>query len=80
MSLGSVPTFRNNFAKHLTDNTPNRDGEVTTVYDLGIKWEKSLAENIRILFYPDISGRGGVLRDVIRTVGFALLVGFIVWA
>jgi hypothetical protein len=36
-------------------------------------------ENIRVLFYPDISGRGGYLRDFLRVIGFIVLVAMLIW-
>ncbi|MDO4713336.1 MAG: hypothetical protein Q4B28_01430 [bacterium] len=46
----------------------------------GISKDKSLKENIRLLFFPQKKGDkpGGILRDVLRYVGYVLVFIFLV--
>lgn len=53
--------------------------EIQTLRNLWFDKKKSLMENVRMFFYPDITGRGWFLRDFLRVVGFIVLVVMIVW-
>lgn len=83
-----APSFDNNFAKYLTDTTPDEYGRVETVFKICIDRELSLMENVRNLFYPwqvisDIdctSSKWWQLRDVINVLSMAILFLFIVLA
>jgi len=81
----AVPSFDDNFASYLTDDTPDQYGRKETVFDLCIDKNLSLMDNVRRLFYPNIatpecaSSRGGLLWDVLRIVGFAVLFIFLVF-
>jgi len=85
-----VPSFDESFANYLTDQT-NVDARYgkESVFNLCIDRNKSLMTNIRILLYPSStnitnsecpSNRGGIIRDVIRIVGFVVLFLYIVFA
>lgn len=86
--VGVPPSYDDDFANYLTTGTPDEYGRVETVYDLWIKRDKSLMENVRCLFYPnayavvwcDEASAGGKLWDLIRYVGFWILFLFIVIA
>jgi hypothetical protein len=36
-------------------------------------------DNIKNIFYPDISGQGGRLWDIIKIIGLIVFVGMFVW-
>ncbi|MFZ2151415.1 MAG: hypothetical protein WAZ12_01000 [Candidatus Absconditicoccaceae bacterium] len=81
-----APSFNDNFANYLTDNTPDEYGRVETVFNLPIDKNKTLMENVRCLLYPnpsmypgcDTASAGGFLWDVIRYAGFIILFAYIV--
>lgn len=52
VSYAAAPSFQDNFADYLTDDTPDKYGRVETVFDLGIDRNISLMDNIKRLFYP----------------------------
>lgn len=82
------PSFEQNFAKHLTDTTPDAEGRVETVFNICIDRNKTLAENIRLMFYPNTyavqdacgSSRGWLIWDVIRIIGFWLIFLYLIYA
>lgn len=88
----AVPSFDNNFANYLTDDTPDQYGRVETVFSFSncIDRNQSITQNIRNLFYPSNAPAGNwavcsittwwLLWDVIRVISFALLFLFIVIA
>lgn len=90
VSMAIAPSFDRNFAKYLTDKTPDEYGRVETVFSICIDRNKTLMENIKNLFYPNqlmkqvsgcgIQSPGGQLRDVIRVLGFAILLLFLIVA
>ena len=51
----NTPTFSHDFANYLTDSTPDRYGRVETVFNICIDREISLMENIKRLFYPNLT-------------------------
>lgn len=84
-----APSFDNNFAKYLTDSTPDQYGRVETVFNLCIDRSKSLMENIRNLFYPNPLVRsicggqtsaGGQLRELVRVVWLGIMFVFVILA
>lgn len=85
-AIGVAPSYKSNFTDYLTSWEPDREWRVETVYDLGINSDKSLRDNIRCLFYPNASSvhgcdavsAGWKIWDVMRYVGFAILVIFLV--
>lgn len=87
ISLAQVaPSFQNNFANYLTNETPDEFGRVETVFSLCIDRNATLADNIRRLFFPNpitytgacAASAGGELRDVIRVLWFGVLFIFLV--
>lgn len=86
----AVPSFDDNFADFLVDDTPDEYGRKESVFNLCISRERTLMQNVRMLFYPNfinvnyddecMSSSGGLIRDVIRIVGFAVMFVFIVFA
>jgi len=48
-----APSFNNNFAKYLTDTTPDQYGRVETVFSICIDRNLTLMQNIENLFYPN---------------------------
>lgn len=53
VSFATSPSFDDNFAQYLTDDTPDSYGRVETVFSLCIDKDISLMANIRNLFYPN---------------------------
>jgi len=49
----AAPSFDKNFAKYLTDETPDQYGRVETVFSICIDKDKTIKENIRNLFFPN---------------------------
>jgi len=47
-----APSFTQNFGRYLTSNTPDEFGRVENVFNLCIRRDLSLRENIIRLFYP----------------------------
>lgn len=85
-----APSFDNNFANYLTDDTPDQYGRVETVFSFSncIDRNQSIMENVRNLFYPSTLKSenqcslttGGLLWDMLRVITFALIFVFIVVA
>lgn len=85
-----APSFDTNFANYLTDKTPDQYGRVETVFSFSncIDRNQTIMENIRNLFYPSTYKMnnqcslttGGLLRDMLRVITFALIFVFIVVA
>lgn len=85
-----APTFENNFARYLTDQTPDEFGRVETVFKICIRKDISLMDNIRYLFYPNplippstdpncaVSSKWWMLRDIIRVLWGAILFIFLI--
>lgn len=77
-----APSYEDNFSKYLTQEMPDSQWRIETVYDLWIDSSKSLKDNIRCLFYPnsylvpwcESSSAGGEVRDVARYIWFGILV------
>lgn len=51
-SFAAAPTFDDNFAKYLTDDTPDAYGRVETVFSLCVDRDLTLLQNVQNLFYP----------------------------
>lgn len=81
-----APSFNDNFANYMTDNTPDEYWRVETVFNLPIDKNKTLMENVRCLLYPnpsiytgcDTASAWWFFWDVIRYAWFALIFGYIV--
>ncbi len=84
----AAPSFDKNFAKYLTDSTPDEYGRVETVFSICVDKDKTIKENIRNLFFPNqiapsgncSSTAGWQLRDVVRSLWFVVLFIFLVLA
>ncbi len=85
-TLAAAPSFDNNFAKYLTDATPDAYGRVETVFTLCVDRNLTLMENIKNLFYPSTianstcGGQWGQLWGVIRVLAFVIMVVFLILA
>ena len=51
-SFAAAPSFDTNFAKYLTDATPDAYGRVETVFSLCIDRKLTLMQNVQNLFFP----------------------------
>jgi len=89
-SFAAAPTFDGNFAKYMTDKTPDQYWRVETVFDFStcIQRDKSIEENIRNLFYPSTTkwtpecsvATGGLLWDAVKLITSGLIFLFVVIA
>lgn len=89
-TFAAAPTFDGNFAKYMTDKTPDQYWRVETVFDFSacIQRDKSIEENIRNLFYPSTTkwtpgcsvATGGLLWDAVKLITFGLIFLFVVIA
>ena len=52
-TFATSPSFHDNFASYLTDDTPDKYGRVETVFSLCIDKNLSLMDNVKNLFYPN---------------------------
>lgn len=82
-----APSFENNFARFLTDETPDEFGRVETVFSICVDRNLTLKQNIQNLFYPNpinpsmcSSSRGWFFWDIMRRLWVALLFIFFVVA
>jgi len=87
-----APSFDQNFGRYLTSNTPDEFGRVENVFNLCIRRDLSLRENIIRLFYPSrlpptfdadegcAAARWGVFWDIFRRLWVALLFIFFIFA
>lgn len=90
MSFASAaaPSFDKNFAKYMTDETPDQYWRVETIFSICVDKDKTIKENIRNLFFPnqvsptDNCGASAwwQLRDVVKALWFILLFIFLVMA
>jgi len=87
LTYAAVPSFNNDFAKYLTDATPDKYGRVETVFSICIDRDISLMDNVKNLFYPSqiaptswcsAGSQGGQLWILIRALGFIVLFVFLV--
>ena len=85
----NAPSFNDNFAKYMTDKTPDKYWRVETVFSICIDKNVSLMENIKRLFYPsniNVSGcewttsNGWLIRDVLKVLWFIALFIYIIFA
>lgn len=74
------PSFEEQFVKPLSETTQQKYGN-ETLRDRSTLWldkNKSIQENIKTLFYPDV-GQGGTLRDIMKIIGLIVFVLALVW-
>lgn len=84
----AAPSFDKNFAKYLTDETPDQYWRVETIFSICVDKDKTIKENIRNLFFPNQvsptdncwATAWGQLRDVVKALWFILLFVFLVMA
>jgi hypothetical protein len=53
-AFAAAPSFDDNFAKYLTDTTPDMYGRVETVFTICVDRNLTLMDNVKNLFYPGI--------------------------
>jgi len=88
VSYAAAPSFQDNFADYLTDDTPDRYGRVETVFSICIDRNLTLMQNIRNLFYPNSVAvspecwwdQWWQLRVLVRAIAFIILFIFLVVA
>lgn len=69
--------FYSEFAKPLLNKGPKGDEKA---YDLEVKDDARLLDNLKKLFYPDSAAWGGALRRALRTIAIGLLITLFVRA
>lgn len=85
-AFAAAPSFNDNFANYLTDDTPDKYGRVETVFSICIDRNISLMENIKNLFYPNATAVDACWSNsqwwqlwiIIRALGFIILFIFLV--
>lgn len=89
ISFAAAPSFDNNFAKYLTDETPDAYGRVETVFSLCVDRNLTLMQNIQNLFFPSTvvspnspcsNEAGGQLWVLVRNLSFVIMFIFLVLA
>lgn len=83
----NAPTFNDNFAKYLTDATPDKDGRVETVFSICIDRNITLMENIKRMFYPTnipitdgcTTDNGWLIWGVLKVLWFAILFIYVIF-
>ncbi len=92
-SFAAAPSFDTNFAKYLTDATPDAYGRVETVFSLCIDRKLTLMQNVQNLFFPStvvstvtngnpacVDQSGWQLWILIRDLAIVLMFVFLVLA
>jgi len=82
----NAPSFNDNFAKYLTDESPDRYGRVETVFNICVDKNISLIDNVKRMFYPtniavpgcDGATNGGLLWTTLKALWFVILFVYIV--
>ena len=75
--LANPPSFKKDYAEHLLWGKGNTE----TVWDLskiGLNKDVSIKENIKNIFYPDISGQWWKLRDILKVLWLIVYIIMIV--
>ena len=89
MSFAAAPSFDTNFAKYMTDATPDAYGRVETVFSLCVDRKLTLMQNVQNLFFPSTvanldspchSEAGGQLWVLIRDLFIVVMFIFLVLA
>ena len=75
--FANPPSFEDNFVNNLmVSDTPNEYGN-ESLWDWSQLWldkNKTVMENIKAMFYPDITGQWGKLWDIIKVLWLILFV------
>jgi len=77
----NAPSFEANYVDYLMENWDNPNGN-ETLWDLsniGINKNVSFMENIKNIFYPDLSGQWWRLWDIIKVLWLVIFVVMLVW-
>lgn len=80
VAFANPPSFKKDYVEHLMGEKENGN-KTETLWDLsiiGINKNSSLKENIKNIFYPDVSGQGWKLRDILKTLWLIVFVLMIV--
>lgn len=78
----NAPSFEDNYVDYLTNKKWDNPNWNETLWDLskvGIDKDKSIIENIKNIFYPDISGQWWRLWDIIKVLWLVVFVLMLVW-
>jgi hypothetical protein len=77
----NAPSFEKNYVNYLMKKWDNPNGN-ETLWDLSNIWvdkNLSIMDNVKNIFYPDSSGQGWKLRDIIKVLWFIVFVVMLVW-
>ncbi len=77
----NAPSFEKNYVNYLMKSWDNPNGN-ETLWDLskiGIDKNSSFMENVKNIFYPDLSGQWWKLWDIIKVLWLVVFVLMLVW-
>lgn len=77
----NAPSFENDYVSYLTTNKAewtNWNERLWDMSTIGIDKNISIMENIKNIFYPDLSGQGGRLWDIIKILWLIVFIGMFV--
>ncbi len=78
----NAPSFEKNYVDYLTNkkwDNPNGNETLRDLSKIGIDKNKNLMDNIKGIFYPDLSGQWWKLWDIVKVFGFIVFVLMLVW-
>lgn len=87
LAYAAAPSFNENFANYMVDDTPDKYGRVETVFNICIDRNISLMDNVKNLFYPNsiaptswcsTGSQWGQLWVLIRALWFIVMFIFLV--
>lgn len=77
-TFAAPPNFQDNFTSHMMGNKWNNKETLWDVSKLWINKDKSIKENIKNIFYPDVDWQGWRLRDMLKIIGLVVFIAMIV--
>ncbi len=81
-TYANAPSFEDNYVDYLTNKKWDNANGNETLWDLSKIWidkNKSIIDNMKNIFYPDISGQWGRLWDIIKVIWLVVFVVMLVW-
>ena len=78
VTFANPPSFKNDYVEYLMWQKGDKTETLRDLSKIGINKNISLKENIKNIFYPDVSGQGWKLRDILKTLWLIVFVVMIV--